>query len=109
EGPGDDLAVLALQSIVVPAELLLELPAEPNVLARVRRLMRRWLRERGADDAAVTEITLAVNEACANAIEHAYSPRPSLFELRASAVGDEVMIAVRDSGQWRPARAEGRG
>jgi anti-sigma regulatory factor (Ser/Thr protein kinase) len=109
EGPGDDLAVMALQSTAVPAELLLELPADPNVLSRVRRLMRRWLRDRGARDAAITEITLAVNEACANAIEHAYSPRPAMFELTARAVGDEVMIAVRDAGRWRPPRGEDRG
>jgi anti-sigma regulatory factor (Ser/Thr protein kinase)/putative methionine-R-sulfoxide reductase with GAF domain len=109
EGPSDDLAVLAVQSIAVPTELLLELPADPSVLARVRRLMRRWLRDRGADAGAVTEITIAVNEACANAIEHAYPPRPATFELRARAVGDEVVIAIRDAGRWRQPRGEDRG
>jgi anti-sigma regulatory factor (Ser/Thr protein kinase) len=71
--------------------------------------MRRWLRDRGADDGAITEITLAVNEACANAIEHAYPPRPAMFELTARAVGDELVITVRDAGRWRPPRGEDRG
>ena len=109
EGLSDDLAILALHSTSVPAELRLELPAEPSVLARVRRLMRRWLRERGADEAAIIEITLAVNEACANAIEHAYSPQAASFQLTAGVLGDEVMIAVRDTGHWRPPRGSDRG
>jgi anti-sigma regulatory factor (Ser/Thr protein kinase) len=109
EGPGDDLAVLALHSTAVPAELVLQLPADPNVLARVRRLLRRWLRDRGAVDSAITEITLAVNEACANAIEHAYPPRLATFELTARAVSDELVIAIRDAGRWRAPRGEDRG
>ncbi len=109
DGLRDDLAILALQSTPVPAELRLDLPAEPVVLSRVRRLIRRWLYERGADDAAITEITLAVNEACANAVEHAYSPRAASFELRASVAGDEAVITVRDGGRWRAPRGADRG
>ena len=74
EGLGDDVAILTLQSTSVPAELRLELPGDPSVLSRLRRLLRRWLRERGAAEPLVTEVNLAVNEACANAIEHAYPP-----------------------------------
>lgn len=109
DGLADDLAILVLQSTTVPAELRLVLPADPHVLGRVRRLLRRWLRERGAVDPAVTEITLAVNEACANAIEHAYRPAPASFELHATFSGEEVTIAVRDTGRWRPPRGEYRG
>jgi anti-sigma regulatory factor (Ser/Thr protein kinase)/putative methionine-R-sulfoxide reductase with GAF domain len=109
DGLDDDVAILALQSNRVPAELRLELAADPHELSRIRLLIRRWLRERGAGDGALAEITLAVNEACANAIEHAYSPSPATFELRASVTGDQVEVAVRDSGQWRPPRGEDRG
>ena len=109
EGLRDDVAILALQSRRIPAELHAELPADPAVLSRLRRLVRRWLRERGASDQLVTEITLAVNEACANAIEHAYSPSPATFEVHTSVTGGEVMIVVRDSGRWRAPRGEDRG
>jgi anti-sigma regulatory factor (Ser/Thr protein kinase) len=109
EGLDDDAAILALQSMSVPAELRLELAADPQELSRIRRVVRRWLRDRGASDVAVAEITLAVNEACANAIEHAYSPAPATFELNASANGDQVVIAVRDAGRWRAPRGEDRG
>ena len=87
EGLDDDVAMLVLHNLPVPAQLRLRLAADPGTLADVRRVMRRWLRERGARPDDVTEITLAVGEACANAIEHAYSPGPAWFELRRHGVG----------------------
>jgi anti-sigma regulatory factor (Ser/Thr protein kinase)/putative methionine-R-sulfoxide reductase with GAF domain len=109
EGLDDDAAVLALQSTSVPAELRLQLAADPRELSRIRRVVRRWLHERGAGGGELAEITLAVNEACSNAIEHAYSPSPATFELSASVTGDQVVIAVRDRGHWRPPRGDDRG
>jgi anti-sigma regulatory factor (Ser/Thr protein kinase)/putative methionine-R-sulfoxide reductase with GAF domain len=100
----DDVAVVALRNQPVPSELRIELQANPNVLAGVRNMLRRWLRVRGADEVTVTELILAINEACANAIEHAYPPGPALFELTAEESGGEVTITVSDSGRWRPAR-----
>ncbi len=75
EGVDDDVAVVALRNELVPTELRLELEADPAVLSRVRHMLRRWLRARGADELTTSEVVLAVNEACANAIEHAY-PEP---------------------------------
>jgi anti-sigma regulatory factor (Ser/Thr protein kinase)/GAF domain-containing protein len=105
----DDVAVVAVQNSPVPAHLRIRLPADPRVLAEVRRVLRRWLWDRGAGDEDTTEITLAVNEACTNAIEHAYSPAPAEFELEASASDREVTIVVRDAGRWRPPRGSHRG
>jgi anti-sigma regulatory factor (Ser/Thr protein kinase) len=113
EGLEDDLAIVALCSTVVPEELHLELSADPDVLSRVRRHLRRWLRERGAVEPLISEVALAANEACANAIEHAYPPGPASFELDARTTGadeaTEVVITVRDRGRWRPPRGESRG
>jgi anti-sigma regulatory factor (Ser/Thr protein kinase)/putative methionine-R-sulfoxide reductase with GAF domain len=109
EGLDDDVAMLVLHNLPVPAQLRLHLAANPGTLAYVRRVMRRWLRERGADDDDVNEITLAVGEACANAIEHAYSPAPAWFELDATESEGDVTVAVRDTGRWREARGQNRG
>ena len=98
DGLPDDVAIVALQNSAVPAELRLRLPAEPKTLAQVRRILRRWLRDRGANERDVAEVTIAVSEACANAIEHAYSPAPASFELHASGQNGEVTVTVRDSG-----------
>jgi anti-sigma regulatory factor (Ser/Thr protein kinase)/putative methionine-R-sulfoxide reductase with GAF domain len=109
EGPTDDVAVIAVQSTVMAAELRLRLPAEPESLGRLRRALRRWLHERGVSGADQVEVMLASGEACANAIEHAYSPGPATFELSARCTGDEVSVVVRDSGRWRPSRGQDRG
>jgi anti-sigma regulatory factor (Ser/Thr protein kinase)/putative methionine-R-sulfoxide reductase with GAF domain len=108
-GLRDDAAIVALQNSAVPAELHLRLPAQPKTLAHVRRVLRRWLISRGADEADVAEVTIAVSEACANAIEHAYSPAPAAFELDATGNNGEVTVAIRDKGRWRPPRGSNRG
>jgi anti-sigma regulatory factor (Ser/Thr protein kinase)/putative methionine-R-sulfoxide reductase with GAF domain len=109
EGLRDDLAIVSLQNTAVPAELHLMLPAEPRTLSQVRRILRRWLAERGADEGDVAEMTIAVSEACANAIEHAYSPSPATFELHGWAHEGEITITVRDKGHWRAPRGQNRG
>jgi anti-sigma regulatory factor (Ser/Thr protein kinase)/GAF domain-containing protein len=109
EGLGDDVAILALKSSRIPAELQLELPADPFVLASVRRVVRRWLYKHDFDESAVSEITLAVNEACANAVEHAYPPGPAVFALHATVRDQELTVTVRDSGSWRSPREQDRG
>jgi anti-sigma regulatory factor (Ser/Thr protein kinase)/putative methionine-R-sulfoxide reductase with GAF domain len=109
QGLADDVAIVAVQGTAVPDELSLRLPAEPRVLSEVRRTLRRWLYEQGAAAEDLSEVTIAVNEACTNAIEHAYSPAPAWFELEASKLGDEVTIVVRDTGTWRNPRGQHRG
>ncbi|HET8979956.1 MAG TPA: SpoIIE family protein phosphatase [Solirubrobacteraceae bacterium] len=109
EGPRDDVAVIALKNAEIPEQLRLTLPADPRVLADVRRALRRWLRVRGAGDQDVMEITLAVSEACTNAVEHAYSPAPAQFSVDASAENGDIRIVVRDVGQWRTPRGTNRG
>jgi anti-sigma regulatory factor (Ser/Thr protein kinase)/putative methionine-R-sulfoxide reductase with GAF domain len=109
EGLRDDVALIAIQNNPVPDELMLELSAEPRVLSEARRALRRWLHQVGADRDQAAEITLAANEACANAIEHAYSPAPARFTLHARADAGEVTLTVRDSGQWRRPSGQHRG
>lgn len=105
----DDVALIAIQNAPVPDELLLELPAEPSVLSEARRSLRRWLRHVGADRDQAAEVTLAASEACANAVEHAYSPAPARFTLHARVNEGEVTVTVRDCGRWREPRGENRG
>jgi serine phosphatase RsbU (regulator of sigma subunit)/anti-sigma regulatory factor (Ser/Thr protein kinase) len=109
EGPRDDVAMVALQNVRIPSELHMRLPADPRILADMRRLLRRWLRSSGSGDKTTLEITLAVSEACTNAIEHAYSPAPADFELHAATIDGVAEIIVRDAGQWRAPRGVNRG
>ena len=105
----DDVAIVAVRNDEVPAELQLRLAADPRVLAEVRSALRRWLRHHGANDHDTVQITLAVGEACTNAIEHAYAPGPAEFQLRASVSDEVVTIVVTDRGRWRGQRGRNRG
>lgn len=105
----DDIAIVALHSEPIPDKLELRLPADPEVLASIRQVLRRWLRSHGATEDEVGEITIAVNEACANAVEHAYAPGPAEFELQATAADHVLSFVVRDAGNWRPKRGQERG
>ncbi len=96
---GDDVTL-----VVVRAEERLGAPAhftltpEPDALGAMRRHLRRWLEETGAHPAEVAEITMAVNEAMQNAIEHgnAYGVAPITVTLDLR--GDDVVVVVRDLG-----------
>ena len=111
EQRSDDIALLALRTVHIGSmPLRLTLPAEFSTLSSVRRTLRRWLEEAGADAEEVHQIVTACGEACANAIEHAYGPHAATFQLDALREGAEITVAVRDSGSWRPPRGDtGRG
>jgi anti-sigma regulatory factor (Ser/Thr protein kinase)/putative methionine-R-sulfoxide reductase with GAF domain len=109
KGAQDDVAILALEITDVARDLCLRLPARPDVLAGVRRVIRRWLRDLGAGAEDISEITLAVSEACANAIEHAYSPAPAHFDVEATCEEGTATITIHDRGRWRQSRGMNRG
>jgi anti-sigma regulatory factor (Ser/Thr protein kinase) len=110
EGVRDDVALVAVRNEEIPTELRLRLPAEARILADMRRALRRWLRHRAdAGEQDIVEVTMAVNEACANAIEHAYTPMPAEFELCASFADGEVAVVISDVGHWRSPRGVHRG
>jgi anti-sigma regulatory factor (Ser/Thr protein kinase) len=112
EGGGqDDVAVLAVRLTPLSAErLALKLPAEPHVLSPLRRTLRHWLEELGAGEDVAYDVLVAVTEAAANAIEHAYGPVDATFEFEATAEPPgEVTLVIRDHGRWRPPRGHNRG
>jgi serine phosphatase RsbU (regulator of sigma subunit)/anti-sigma regulatory factor (Ser/Thr protein kinase) len=114
ESPADDVALLAVRALPQEVEPLdLTLPADPATLAGLRKQLREWLDEAGANPDESRDIVLATVEAAANAVEHAYGPGNAQFELDAHVVGGEVTVTVRDFGSWRdesdPHRGRGLG
>jgi anti-sigma regulatory factor (Ser/Thr protein kinase) len=108
-GPRDDVAVIACRNEVIPPRLELTFAADPAMLTHVRHMLGRWLRKHEVARDVAGEITIAVSEACANAVEHAYGPGDGRFSVGADFAGDSVSVTIRDAGQWRPARGEHRG
>jgi serine phosphatase RsbU (regulator of sigma subunit)/anti-sigma regulatory factor (Ser/Thr protein kinase) len=106
--PGDDVALLVLRSAPVGgARLHLEPRTDPDELAPVRQTLERWLEAANVEERDAYRITLATNEACMNAIEHARTG--GSFVVDAAIAGDSVDVMVRDNGRWRPSRGVGGG
>lgn len=89
------------------APLHVRLPAEPSVVAVVRRRVSVWLARWGWPAEELGDLVLAVSEAVSNSVEHAYRgdhdgdvtvegrvvPRPHGFS--------RVELTVTDTGRWR--------
>ncbi len=105
----DDIAVLAIRTVGLHDTLEVEVPAQPEQLATVRHLIRRWVAAKGGTDDDCAAFAIAVTEACANSVEHAYGPRDASIGLRAELTRGEATVSVRDHGAWREPRSENRG
>jgi PAS domain S-box-containing protein len=108
-GAPDDVALLILRNLPVPDRFSAEFPSEPESLASIRSMLRRWLSHAGADDMEIAEITTACGEAATNAIEHAGIGNGARFEVSGRRDGPDVEIAVRDHGSWRVEREDDHG
>jgi anti-anti-sigma factor len=112
ESSGDDVAVLMVRLLPAPTgDFRLVLPAEPHVVATLRRSVGQWAIRSGASDEEANDLVLAVGEAVTNVVEHAYTATGGQIELEASIHNGQARIVVRDHGQWRPPRPDegGRG
>lgn len=110
----DDLTCVALrvQDWLAPARrahALMEMSSDANELERARDFVTAFCRDKclkpGGDCKAVDEddqdlIALAVNEAAANVIEHAYRGRAdALLQIEAEAFDHQVRIRLWDTGE----------
>jgi anti-anti-sigma factor len=103
-GPADDIVVVATR--LLPGPLRLELPAEPQRLAAVRRELATWAMAATADPTTIADLQLAAGEAVANAVEHAYRDAEVVGRAWLEVVagpGEDITVCVRDTGRWRPA------
>jgi anti-sigma regulatory factor (Ser/Thr protein kinase) len=58
-------------------------------------------------DELVADIVLAVNEACANSIEHGYRDRnPGVVRVEGENDGAQIHLKITDSGSWKTAPAD---
>ncbi len=117
--PGDDQDQQAAQGadsrlMSTPYEdarppLRAEVTATEHNAAELRRQFHHWL---ALDTTAhtVDDVVLAVYEAVANAVEHAYAEHPDgpgPVRLVARRIADHVLITVTDEGAWRAPTGDG--
>lgn len=109
--PADDIAVLVVRRL--PTEeigaLDLQTPASPRALAHIRSATRRWLHAVGLHGEGATDLLVAIGEACANTVEHAYGPRGGTVRVRIELRPPDVVATVSDTGHYRPSRGKNGG
>ena len=78
-------------------------PADPAQLTVIRHELARWLAPLSLSEEETADVVLAVDEAAANAVCHAYGPGESgVVELTMWTEPDTLCIEVVDHGHWRP-------
>jgi anti-sigma regulatory factor (Ser/Thr protein kinase) len=84
----------------LPDHVDLVLPALPESVARARVATGELARRLGLSERDVDDVRLAVTEAAANAVRHAYAPGArGELEIRAHAVDGALEVVVVDHGR----------
>ncbi len=112
-GYQDDVTLLAAQRRTPPPPLRITVDATIHAARAVRRRLRDWLSEIGADGDDICDVVHAVSEFVENAVEHGYAAEvPDGIVVEAALAGDgNLHASVIDHGRWKDYRkgAGGRG
>jgi PAS domain S-box-containing protein len=110
EEPDDDIAILAVhRSTSRHATFSGSFASHPSAVGAMREKVQRWLESLGVHPHDTYDVTLAVTEAAANAIEHPQDSETHDFQVNGVMHGDRLELDVRDHGRWREAAPSDRG
>lgn len=84
--------------LTAPPDIELTLPARAENVAVVRHALGGLGDALGLGEELMTDVSLAVTEACANVVVHAYEGREGPLEVAASVSGERITVVVRDHG-----------
>ena len=87
-------------------------PAVADNVAAIRHGVVTLARDAGANDDVQTDLALAVGEACANVVTHAYPPGdvgPLIVHAQVERTSREMVITVVDQGQGMTPRPDSPG
>jgi len=104
-GYDDDIAIVVYRRPYAP--LVIEEIVTADQLSDIRHQLAEWMQAAAVPDELVADIVLAVNEACANSIEHGYRGRkPGKVRVEGENDGARLHLRVADGGSWKPAPAD---
>ena len=84
-------------------DLGLKVVADPTLLVAVRGMVRSYVANFGFPKDRVDEVVIAVDEACTNAIRHAYGgPCERTYQLSMRSSNGWIEIELRDNGRPAP-------
>ena len=101
DGQDDDVALVVARHL--PPPLRNTVPAQPAELSAMRRNVAAWAATAGLSVDLLDDLQLALGEAAANAVDHAYPPdAPGDFTYDLATTASGVRVTVSDHGRWRP-------
>ncbi len=86
------------------SEHSLRVPGVTQHLGKVRQFVEKCAREASLREEAIAQVTMAVDEACANVIKHAYNEDGRDIAIRISTDAERFTVCIEDQG--RPFRPE---
>ncbi|MFE9751271.1 SpoIIE family protein phosphatase [Saccharothrix saharensis] len=101
DGQDDDVALVVARHL--PPPLRNTVPAQPAELSAMRRTVTAWAATAGLSADLLDDLQLALGEAAANAVDHAYPPdAPGDFTYAVATTATGLRVTVQDRGRWRP-------
>jgi serine phosphatase RsbU (regulator of sigma subunit)/anti-sigma regulatory factor (Ser/Thr protein kinase)/integral membrane sensor domain MASE1 len=102
EERNDDVVVLVMKTASLSPSYRQVFPATPEELYSIRSSIRAWLDAREVAESTADDILIAVGEATANVIRHAYRGQEvGDVEVRMSLKDSRIDVEVADRGQWQ--------
>ena len=98
--PGEGAAVVS------EPDVELTLPAEPESVVLARQMVRGLIDVLGWSEESRNDISIAVTEACTNAVLHAYPDGDGEYDVCAWVAPERLVVAVRDHGGGISPRVE---
>lgn len=83
----------------------LTVPNEARLISHTRRVLTGYLEEMGVDREDVSDVGVALSEACTNVLRHAHLGDDECFRLTAELRPDEIVVVVEDDGVGLPGDA----
>lgn len=80
-------------------EVRLTIPAKPEYITLCRLALTGISRFRELSEETLSDLKLAITEACSNSVRHAYAEGDGCVEIRYELHGDRLVIEVADNGE----------
>lgn len=97
------------QELPAYPDLSLTLPARAENVAVIRHAIGGLGEALAIDDQILSDVKLAVTEACTNAVVHAYPDGEGPLEIAAYLRDDRLMLVIRDEGRGIVPRTDSPG
>ncbi|MBE9573110.1 MAG: ATP-binding protein [Proteobacteria bacterium] len=77
----------------------LEIEGKLENLSLIGGFISEAMRKLGVEPATFFKVQLAIDEACTNIIQHAYSEQKGIISITCELVDDDFVVTIRDRGK----------